>query len=113
MANGIYPQAVNEPSYETNDMHSAVTSLIDELKTVNWYTQRIDTCRDKNLKAILTQKRDEEKQQAANLLDWINRNNKTLSKELKEFISPEINSFSIDPKAVDLIMRAVTYSIHA
>lgn len=86
MSNEGYHEPINELSDETRDMHRAITSLMEELEAVDWYNQRVDTCRDKELKAILAHNRDEEKEHAAMLLEWIRRKDKTFSKELKHFL---------------------------
>ena len=71
---------------ETLDMHRAIVSLIEELEAVDWYQQRVDACRDDELKAILAHNRDEEKEHAAMVLEWIRRNDPAFSKELKDYL---------------------------
>jgi hypothetical protein len=71
---------------ETLDMHRAIVSLIEELEAVDWYQQRVDACRDEELKAILAHNRDEEKEHAAMVLEWIRRHDATFSKELKDYL---------------------------
>ena len=53
MANEGYHEPVGELSDETRDMHRAITSLMEELEAVDWYNQRVDACKDKELAAIL------------------------------------------------------------
>jgi hypothetical protein len=79
-------EPVEELSDETRDMHRAIVSLMEELEAIDWYNQRADACKDPDLKAILAHNRDEEKEHAAMLLEWIRRRDKQLSKELKEFL---------------------------
>jgi hypothetical protein len=67
-------------------MHRAIVSLIEELEAVDWYQQRADACTDEALKAILAHNRDEEKEHAAMLLEWIRRNDPAFSKELKDYL---------------------------
>jgi len=86
MANEGYHEPIDELSDETRDMHRAITSLMEELEAVDWYNQRVDACKDKELKAILAHNRDEEKEHAAMLLEWIRRKDTTFSKELKHFL---------------------------
>jgi len=86
MSNEGYHEPINELSDETRDMHRAITSLMEELEAVDWYNQRVDACKDKELKAILTHNRDKEKEHAAMLLEWIRRKDTTFSKELKHFL---------------------------
>ena len=86
MSNEGYHEPINELSDETRDMHRAITSLMEELEAVDWYNQRVDACKDKELKAILAHNRDEEKEHAAMLLEWIRRKDTTFSKDLKHFL---------------------------
>ncbi|CAB1127782.1 protein of unknown function [Candidatus Hydrogenisulfobacillus filiaventi] len=49
----------------------------------DWYHQRADVCTDPELKAILEHKRDEEKEHATMLLEWIRRRDPARDRELK------------------------------
>lgn len=89
MANEGYHEPIEELSVATRDMHRAITSLMEELEAVDWYNQRADACQDKALKAILEHNRDEEKEHAAMLLEWIRRKDPTFSKELKDYLFTE------------------------
>ncbi|MEZ5740624.1 MAG: ferritin-like domain-containing protein [Burkholderiaceae bacterium] len=86
MSNEGYHEPVNELSDETRDMHRAIISLMEELEAVDWYNQRVDACKDKDLKAILEHNRDEEKEHAAMVLEWIRRKDGTLDKELRDYL---------------------------
>jgi uncharacterized protein len=86
MSNEGYHEPVGELSDEARDMHRAIVSLMEELEAVDWYNQRADACRDPELRAILEHNRDEEKEHAAMVLEWIRRRDDVLSKELKEFL---------------------------
>lgn len=81
-----YHEPVSELSDEVRDMHRAIVSLMEELEAVDWYNQRADACKDRGLKAILEHNRDEEKEHAAMVLEWIRRKDATLSKELKDYL---------------------------
>ena len=89
MSNEGYHEAVGELSDQTRDMHRAIVSLMEELEAVDWYNQRADACKDPELRAILTHNRDEEKEHAAMVLEWIRRRDDALSKELREFLFSE------------------------
>ena len=93
MANEGYHEPVDELSDETKDMHRAITSLMEELEAIDWYNQRVDACANAELKAILAHNRDEEKEHAAMVLEWIRRRDPTFDKELKDFL------FTDDPIA--------------
>ena len=89
MANESYHEPVSELSDETRDMHRAISSLMEELEAVDWYNQRVDACRNDELRAILVHNRDEEKEHAAMVLEWIRRQDPTFDKELKDFLFTE------------------------
>jgi hypothetical protein len=42
-------------------MHRAITSFMEEIEAVDWYNQRVDACKDPELKAILAHNQDEQK----------------------------------------------------
>lgn len=84
MSNEGYHEPVDELSDETRDMHRAIISLMEELEAVDWYNQRVDACKDDELREILEHNRDEEKEHAAMVLEWIRRRDPLFSKELKE-----------------------------
>jgi ferritin-like protein len=86
MANEGYHEPVEELSEETRDMHRAIISLMEELEAVDWYNQRVDACKDKELAAILAHNRDEEKEHAAMVLEWIRRRDPRFDKELKDYL---------------------------
>lgn len=70
----------------TKDYHRAVVSLIEEMEAVDWYNQRIDVCRDDNLRKILEHNRDEEKEHAAMIIEWLRRHDQAFEKELKDYL---------------------------
>lgn len=86
MANEGYHEPINELSAETRDMHRAIVSLMEELEAVDWYNQRVDACEDEELRAILAHNRDEEKEHAAMVLEWIRRRDAFFDGKLKEFL---------------------------
>ena len=89
MAHEGYHEPVDKLTPETMDLHRALISLIEELEAVDWYNQRVDACRDESLRAILAHNRDEEKEHAAMVLEWIRRRDPTFSKELKDYLFTE------------------------
>ncbi len=86
MANEGYHEPTGELSAATRDMHRAIISLMEELEAVDWYNQRVDVCQDAELKAILAHNRDEEKEHAAMVLEWIRRHDHAFDKELKDYL---------------------------
>lgn len=89
MANEGYHEPVTELSNQTRDMHRAIISLMEELEAVDWYNQRVDVCKDPELRAILIHNRDEEKEHAAMVLEWIRRHDPIFDKELKDYLFTE------------------------
>jgi ferritin-like protein len=86
MANEGYHEPVEALSAETRDMHRAIISLMEELEAVDWYNQRVDACKDPELRAILKHNRDEEKEHAAMVLEWIRRHDPKFDKELRDYL---------------------------
>ncbi len=84
-----YHEPVEELSDATRDMHRAIVSLMEELEAVDWYNQRADACKDQELKAILEHNRDEEKEHASMVLEWIRRKDPKFSKQLKDYLFTE------------------------
>jgi ferritin-like protein len=79
-----YHESNHELSEAACNMHKALVSLTEELEAIDWYNQRADVCKDKELKAILIHNRDDEKEHASMLLEWIQRNDPKFSSELKD-----------------------------
>ena len=92
-----YHEPIEELSDATRDMHRAIVSLMEELEAVDWYNQRADACTDQDLKAILEHNRDEEKEHAAMVLEWIRRKDPKLDENLREYLYKKGAIF--DPKA--------------
>ena len=86
MSNEGYHEPIEELSDDTRDMHRAIVSLMEELEAVDWYNQRVDACKDEELKHILAHNRDEEKEHAAMVLEWIRRKDPRFDKELKDYL---------------------------
>ena len=84
MAHEAFHEQVKDLSEETRDMHRAIVSLIEELEAVDWYNQRVDASTDKGLKAILAHNRDEEKEHAAMLVEYLRKKDATQNKMFEE-----------------------------
>jgi uncharacterized protein len=81
-----FHEASDELSQQTKDMHRAIVSLMEELEAVDWYNQRADACKDEQLKAILEHNRDEEKEHASMLLEWVRRQDPKFETQLKKYL---------------------------
>ena len=84
-----YHEPIDELSDETRDMHRAIVSLMEELEAIDWYNQRANACKDKELRAILAHNRDEEKEHASMELEWIRRKDPGFSKQLQDYLFTE------------------------
>ena len=82
----VYQENVERLSDTTRDMHRALASLVEELEAVDWYNQRVDVCSNPELKAILAHNRDEEKEHAAMVLEWIRRQDPRFDHELRDYL---------------------------
>jgi len=86
MASTRFHESEETLSAETREMHRAITSLMEELEAVDWYNQRIDATADAELARILEHNRDEEKEHAAMVLEWIRRQDPVFEKHLARFL---------------------------
>jgi uncharacterized protein len=84
-----FHESSDDLSEQTKDMHRAIVSLMEELEAVDWYNQRADASKDQQLKAILEHNRDEEKEHASMLLEWIRRTDPSFSTQLKKYLFTE------------------------
>jgi ferritin-like protein len=81
-----YHEAADTLSADTREMHRALRSLIEELDAVDWYAQRIDASDDAELAAVLAHNRDEEKEHACMVLEWIRRHDAKFDQFLRRFL---------------------------
>lgn len=76
-------------STETVEMHRGFVSLMEELEAVDWYNQRVDASTDEPLKAILAHNRDEEKEHAMMVLEWLRRHDPALDEQMRTYLFTE------------------------
>ncbi len=76
------------------ELKRAIDSLVEELEAVQWYDERAAATEDEELKKILIHNRDEEKEHAAMLMEWIRRNDKPFEKEMKEYLFNKAESIA-------------------
>jgi ferritin-like protein len=89
MGGGAYHEPLDKLSAKTRELHRALNSLIEELEAVDWYQQRVDATENEELRDILAHNRDEEKEHAAMILEWIRRNDEAMAGELKTYLFTE------------------------
>lgn len=86
MSSDAYTEPYDKIGNDAQDMVRALKSLREELEAADFYHQRAQTVTDPELKKILEHNRDEEKEHAVMLLEWLRRNMDGWDKELKEYI---------------------------
>ena len=86
MASTQFHEAAEQLRPETRDMHRAITSLMEELEAIDWYQQRIDAAGDPELAAVLAHNRDEEKEHACMVLEWIRRRDPCFDEYLRRYL---------------------------
>lgn len=74
---------------EVVDVHRAVVSIQEELEAVDWYNQRAHATGDSELAAILEHHRDEEKEHAVMLLEWLRRRDPALDDHMRTYLFTE------------------------
>src|SRR5688572_32864106 len=86
MASEGFHESPQDLTPQTRDMHRAIVSLMEELEAIDWYQQRIDAATDDVLRTILTHNRDEEKEHASMVLEWIRRHDPAFDAHLKQYL---------------------------
>ena len=71
---------------ECIDRHRAIVSIQEELEAVDWYDQRVRAAQDDELRAILAHNRDEEKEHAAMVIEWLRRRDAKLDEQLRNYL---------------------------
>jgi hypothetical protein len=86
MSSETLHEDANKLGPEVIDQHRAIVSLMEELEAVDWYNQRAKATGNSDLRAILEHNRDEEKEHAAMVLEWLRRGDPKLSQHLKTYL---------------------------
>jgi ferritin-like protein len=71
---------------EVVDAHRAIASIMEELEAVDWYNQRAHATSDPELRAILEHNRDEEKEHAMMVLEWLRRRDPALDGHMRTYL---------------------------
>ena len=79
-------EVAEDLSERVKDLSRARQSLIEEFEAMMFYDERADATKDKDLRSVMKHKRDDEKEHAVLLLEWIRRHDKKMDKELKEIL---------------------------
>lgn len=89
MASEGYHEPVELLPSATKDLHRAIQSLVEELQAITWYQQRIDASDDAALQQVLAHNRDEEKEHASMLIEWIRRHDPCMEEHLRTYLFTE------------------------
>lgn len=83
----------------TIDRHRAIVSLREELEAVDWYDQRIAATDDPELAAVLAHNRDEEKEHAAMVLEWLRRRDEKFDEHLRTYLFTQVPITEVEERA--------------
>jgi ferritin-like protein len=83
-------------SPETVDTHRAIVSLMEELEAVDWYNQRQEATVDPELREILAHNRDEEKEHAMMVLEWLRRRDAKLNEMIGTYLNSTGNIIQVE-----------------
>ena len=79
-----YDVPVDKIPQAVHDRSKAIDSLREELNAVDFYDQRLYVVQDEELKKILAHNRDEEKEHAAMLIEWLRKHDEVFDREFTE-----------------------------
>ena len=79
-------EVAEDLSEGVKDLSRARQSLIEEFEAMMFYDERADATKDKDLRSVMEHNRDDEKEHAVLLLEWIRRHDKKMDKELQEIL---------------------------
>src|SRR6267154_2623996 len=106
MATEQWHESAEHLTDETKNLTRAINSLKEELEAIDWYQQRIDASTDDAMKRILAHNRDEEKEHAAMVLEWIRRNDQKFDQVLRTYLftdGQEITMIEEEEKAAEVV----------
>jgi len=89
MASEGLHESADKVTPETQDLHRAIVSLMEELEAIDWYGQRVDATGNAELRAILAHNREEEQEHAAMVLEWIRRRDPGFDQHLRTYLFTE------------------------
>jgi len=89
MASEGLHESADKVSPETQDLHRAIVSLMEEFEAIDWYGQRVEAAGDPELRAILAHNRGEEQEHAAMVLEWIRRRDAGFDRHLRTYLFTE------------------------
>jgi len=94
-------EPVDDLSPEVVDRHRANVSLQEEFEAIDWYDQRVSATGDAELADILAHNRDDEKEHAAMVLEWLRRKDPALDEQLRKYLFTNGSITSLETVAAD------------
>lgn len=85
-ASGSLHESPEDLGPEVIDRHRAILSLMEELEAVDWYDQRVQATQDQELRALLAHNRDEEKEHACMMIEWLRRRDPGFRAQLDTYL---------------------------
>ncbi len=79
-------ERIEDIDSKTADLTRARQSLIEELEAMMFYDERASATNDQILREIMIHNRDDEKEHAALLIEYLRRNDPEFDKELREIL---------------------------
>jgi ferritin-like protein len=98
-SSGSFHESPDKLKVETMDRHRAIVSVMEELEAIDWYDQRVDAAADSELAAILAHNRDEEKEHASMVLEWLRRRDAKLDEVLRTYLFTDKPVLEIEESA--------------
>ena len=86
---------------KARDFSRAVKSVQEELEAVDWYSQRAQATKDKQLRRILEHNRDEEIEHAIMGLEYLRRISPVFEKHMRTYLFTKGDITEIEEKAKD------------
>jgi ferritin-like protein len=99
MSSTDYHEPLDLLSSDTQDMHRALVSAIEELEAIDWYQQRADACKDDELRRILLHNKNEEIEHFLMTLEWIRRKTPRMSDEMRWSLFSEGEITAVEEEA--------------
>lgn len=79
-------ETANDVEERVKDLSRARQSLVEEIEAIMFYDERSSATNDEDLKSVMDHNRDDEKEHASLLLEWLRRNDSAFDKELAEIL---------------------------
>src|ERR1700722_7571578 len=71
---------------EILDRHRGISTIMEELEAIDWYDQRIKAAANPELQSVLLHNRNEEKEHASMLLEWLRRHDSEFEGHLRTYL---------------------------